>query len=554
MSDIQTQKSETSVPQIVKPDGTPASEKRSATSAPTWRKPLIIGILVIAIIGGGILGQRAWSFGRSHVSTDDAYVTGTIVAISPKVSGNVLRVLVKENQEVKVGDLLAELDPSTFQADVQQAEANVAVAKANESGATSTVSMTSAMSDAQIEMANGGVSQMSSMISGAEADERRSKAAVLGAEAAFRSSKANVQSAKAAIETALSQQRKASIGVQSSKAQIENSQAAVRVAKANLATAQANLIAMQANSLKAEKDEARFVALFKQDAISAQQLDGAKAVFATAQAQTEAAREQASAAGEQVSQALQIVAQREADLKSSQEQIKTAAAGAAQAKALFQSAKESSLMSSSSISQAQAQLASAQEGVSQARAKRAMAVGQLHVANTMPEQTQVSKAGEKTASAKVLQAIAALENAKIALQRTKLYAPVSGVVSKKTLEIGQQLTVGQTVMAILPKKVWVIANFKETQTTEVHEGQEAEIEVDSLPGRKFAGRVQSLAEGTGATFALLPPDNATGNFTKVVQRVSVKVVFDDKQEASELLRSGLSAVVSITTKSGAKQQ
>ena len=81
--------------------------------------------------------------------------------------------------------------------------------------------------------------------------------------------------------------------------------------------------------------------------------------------------------------------------------------------------------------------------------------------------------------------------------------------------------------------------------------QEINRRVDSLPGRKFAGRVQSLAEGTGATFALLPPDNATGNFTKVVQRVSVKVVFDDKQESSQLLRSGLSAVVSITTKSGA---
>jgi membrane fusion protein, multidrug efflux system len=104
-------------------------------------------------------------------------------------------------------------------------------------------------------------------------------------------------------------------------------------------------------------------------------------------------------------------------------------------------------------------------------------------------------------------------------------------------------------MAILPSQdVWVVANFKETQMKNVHPGQKVVIEADTLPGRRFTGHVESLAAGTGATFALLPPDNATGNFTKVVQRVPVKILFDPGQKDRDRLRAGLSVVATIETR------
>jgi membrane fusion protein, multidrug efflux system len=114
--------------------------------------------------------------------------------------------------------------------------------------------------------------------------------------------------------------------------------------------------------------------------------------------------------------------------------------------------------------------------------------------------------------------------------------------------VGQQVAIGQPIMAVLPENdLWVVANFKETQMRHVRPGQRAELEVDTFSGRQFSGHVNSIAAGTGATFALLPPDNATGNFTKVVQRVPVKIVFDPGQAGMDRLRSGLSVVATIAT-------
>jgi membrane fusion protein (multidrug efflux system) len=144
-----------------------------------------------------------------------------------------------------------------------------------------------------------------------------------------------------------------------------------------------------------------------------------------------------------------------------------------------------------------------------------------------------------------------LENARIAWERTRIVAPVDGYVTRKTAQIGQQVAPGQSLMVVIPSNdLWVVANYKETQLQQVRPGQEAEIEIDTFPGHKFRGTVDSLSPNTGAAVALLPPDNATGNFTKVVQRVPVKVRFARGQQGLDLLRGGLSAVVNIRTRGG----
>jgi membrane fusion protein (multidrug efflux system) len=126
-------------------------------------------------------------------------------------------------------------------------------------------------------------------------------------------------------------------------------------------------------------------------------------------------------------------------------------------------------------------------------------------------------------------------------------APLDGVVSKKTVELGQVAQMGQPLLALVPlNDVWVVANFKETQLGRVKPGQEADVEIDTYPGKKFLGKVESLSAGTGARFSLLPPENATGNWVKVVQRLPVKIKLDTGQFSNpDTLRAGMSAVVTV---------
>ncbi len=144
---------------------------------------------------------------------------------------------------------------------------------------------------------------------------------------------------------------------------------------------------------------------------------------------------------------------------------------------------------------------------------------------------------------------ATLEAARLQLSYIVLKAPVDGIVSKKNVEVGQFVQAGQPLLAIVQRgttnDVWVSANFKETQLAQMHPGQTAEIEVDAYPGVIFHGRVESLAAATGARFSLLPPDNATGNFTKVVQRIPVKIVFTDPADPRHPLRVGMNVSVTV---------
>jgi len=161
----------------------------------------------------------------------------------------------------------------------------------------------------------------------------------------------------------------------------------------------------------------------------------------------------------------------------------------------------------------------------------------------------MSEAAKRQALAKVDQARAALESAQIALERTRITAPVAGRVTRKTVEIGQQMVPGQPIMSLIPVEIpWIIANFKETQMAGLRPGEEVEIEVDAVPSHTFKGHVDSITPGTGSTFALLPADNSTGNFTKVVQRVPVKITIDPGQPDLDKLVSGLSVSVAVTLK------
>jgi membrane fusion protein (multidrug efflux system) len=157
-----------------------------------------------------------------------------------------------------------------------------------------------------------------------------------------------------------------------------------------------------------------------------------------------------------------------------------------------------------------------------------------------------ARAARQSQLSAVKQKEALLEAARLDLSYTKVYAPSEGYVTRKSIEVGNQVQAEQPLMAVVAlDDVWVVANYKETQLDKVRPGQKVEIEVDTYPGRTFTGRVESIMAGTGAVFSLFPPENATGNYVKVVQRVPVKILLDPRQDEEHVLRVGMSAVPTI---------
>ena len=180
------------------------------------------------------------------------------------------------------------------------------------------------------------------------------------------------------------------------------------------------------------------------------------------------------------------------------------------------------------------------------------AVSAAGVANAAVEaakrNVEAAEAASTGASAKVLSARAARDRAALDLSYTQITAPSNGVVSRKTVEVGQYVQAGQPLLDVVPlDDVWVVANFKETEIRDVTPGDKAEIRVDAYPGRTFSGHVESLSPATGARFSLLPPDNATGNFTKVVQRIPVKIRVDGPVDPAHPLRPGMSVTATVVT-------
>lgn len=288
--------------------------------------------------------------------------------------------------------------------------------------------------------------------------------------------------------------------VSSAEAVAESAAGGVSVAEREVEAAKARLVASEARqrerdaaTTKASRDLERFKTLLAKDEIAHQQVDAAQSASDAAKAASDAA--------------------------------------------------------ASDVAAARAATESAASRLVQARGAAAEAQANLRTARTAPQQLDIIRARAEAASARVAQAKAALAEAELNVAKTDVKAPTSGIVSKKGVEVGQLIQAGQPLMALVETEApWVTANFKETQVAEMKPGQMVTIKVDATSGRTFRGKIDSLAAATGSRFSLLPPENATGNYVKVVQRIPVKIVVDPADNADRVLRPGMSVVATVHTR------
>lgn len=350
------------------------------------RRRVIVGaaILLLAAI---VYLATIFLHSLTHESTDDAFIDAHVVSIAPKVAGKVAAVRVSDNQLVKKGQVLLEIDPRDINATVAQKRAALQVAQAHRENA-----------------------QMSA----------------------------------------------------------EQAAAHVHTLQVAFASVQSTVNAAEADTRKLQQDLARNQTLVATGAISKQDYQ----------------------------HSVNDVASSEATLESKKKQLQAAAALAEEAKKQAGSAR-------AQVDAAQAEIAEAQ---------------------------------------------AELQQTELQQSYTKITAPEAGRVTNKSLEPGNYVQIGQPLFAIVPQHVWVTANFKETQLTDMHPGDPAEVEVDAYPSRALRGHVDSIQAGSGAHFSLLPPENATGNFVKVVQRVPVKIVLDEQPAVQQVLGPGMSAMPDVKIK------
>ncbi|HUQ88720.1 MAG TPA: HlyD family secretion protein [Vicinamibacterales bacterium] len=293
--------------------------------------------------------------------------------------------------------------------------------------------------------------------------------------------------------TASSNVSSAQGGVSQAESGIAEAEHGVTVARARLSTAQARRREQEANSIKATRDVERLRGLLAKDEIAQQQFDAAVAAAESAKAAVDSATAQ--------------------------------------------------------VAEAEAAIKAAESRVSQSRTGREQAGAELRTAQTVPQQMAAGRAKVQAATARAALAEAQLKQAELNLQRTTVKAPVAGIVSRKSIEPGQIVQAGQPLMTVIAlDRVWITANFKETQLRDMRSGQPVTVDVDAYGGREFTGKIDSIAAATGSRFSLLPPDNATGNFVKVVQRVPVKIVLDQGQDPDHILRPGMSVTPTVHTR------
>jgi membrane fusion protein, multidrug efflux system len=395
------------------------------------RNRLIIGgIVALALLVGLLL------YFHNRESTDDAQVDGHITPIASKIYGRISKVFVTDNQQVKAGQVLAQIDPADYQAAVDQAKAALALAESEAKSAGVDVPRTT-------ETAASDTSSANAQLAGAKADLMRAQSSYQEAQTA------------------------------------------------DLAYAQANVAKSKANAELAKADLARYTPLMEKGEISKQQYDAAKAnADATASALT--------ADEQKLDQARRSVDIAKADVEASQ-----------------------------------ARVAQAEAGVANARADL--------------KRVAISSADAQAKLAKVDQARASLAAAQLNLSYCNIVAPVDGVATHKQVEVGQIVQQGQGLLVVVPlQDVWVTANYKETQLRNMKPGQKAYVKVDTY-GKTFPGHVDSIAGATGAVISLLPPENATGNYVKIVQRIPVKVVLDPISPDVAVLRPGMNVDVTVMT-------
>jgi len=272
-------------------------------------------------------------------------------------------------------------------------------------------------------------------------------------------------------------------------------------------------------------------------AVAAKDVDTARARLDSMQARVRETQAASTKAAQDLERMKLLIAKDEI----SKQQYDAAIAGADAARAARDSAQAGVAEVSRAIEAAQARVAQAEARIKEAQANR-------QATRTAPQQMAISRSNAQTSLARVKQARAALAQAELNLEYTEVKAPIDGIVSQRKVELGQYVQTGQPLMALVPlHNVWVTANFKENQLKHMRPGQKAVIAVDAYGRRQYEGHVDSIAAATGARFSLLPPENATGNYVKVVQRVPVKILIDNGQDNAFPLKPGLSVIAAVVT-------
>jgi membrane fusion protein (multidrug efflux system) len=381
----------------------------------------IVGLLgICAVLVAAFLW---WQYSKTYESTDDAQIDGHINSVSTRISGTVLSVLISENQEVKKGQVLVELDPRDYQVGLDRLQANVSQAEAQIRAETPAIPITRTTTQTTISTANAGIANAQAQLAAAERDH---------------------------------------------EAQVS------RVAQA------------EANNARAQADLQRFTTLVSKDEVSRQQYD----------------------------------------------QIVAAARSAAAAVSAERSAAQALLRT---IDQRKAELAQAESEYAQAstNAPREIAIRQANI--------DLRRASAKAARA-------AVAEAQLNLDYTKILAPIDGIIGRKSVEVGSRVQPGQQLLSIVPlTDIWVTANYKENQLAHMRVGQKATIHVDAYD-HDYEGYVDSMPAATAARFSILPPENASGNYVKVVQRLPVRLRFREGQDPGHRLSPGMSVVARVWLK------
>ncbi len=385
----------------------PAPSKRGRN-----RAFFVFFLVLLALAAGGVV---YWLHERQFESTDDAQVDAHLNPVTSRVDGTIIHVYVDDNQLVKTGDPLVDLDPRDFEVAIDQARAELAQARSLVIAERPNVPITEVENTANV--------------SGAEAD-------------------------------------------------VANAQAALAAAEQDRDASAAKLAESKANNGKAQSDLARYKILIAKEEVSQQEYDSA---------------------------------------------VATAAAQAATVEA-----NEASLQSAArTVEGRNAQLAQTQTKLAQYR-------------RNAPQQIAIRRATVNSNVAAAQSSQAQLESAQLKLSYSKIASPVSGIVMKRSAEVGSHVSAGQQLMQIAQiNDIWVTANFKETQLRNVHPQQSATIHVDALK-QDFSGYVESIGGSTGSVASVLPPENATGNYVKVVQRIPVRIRFKPDQSGLNRLRPGMS--------------
>jgi membrane fusion protein (multidrug efflux system) len=302
------------------------------------------------------------------------------------------------------------------------------------------------------------------------------------------------ESTRSQIVLAEATAAKVALGIESARRLLDERRSRLAARRAAVQAAQADVTARRADFARARLDRDRSAALFERALVARQELDHAESAFTTTEAALEAARQRLDGARAEVTQA-------------------------------------------------EAEVASQEIALAQASRQREDAEAALATARSRRGEVTIRSAEAASAEAQLAEARAALREAELNVEYTTITAPVAGRVTRRTVEVGQVVQPGQPLLALVDiANVWVVANYKETQLTRVRPGQRATVSVDTHPGLVLRARVDSIQSGTGSRFSLLPPENASGNFVKVVQRIPVKLVLEPGQAAQTLLVPGMSVV------------